>query len=132
MDDYYLTREDYDTLFELALKPDTFIGKIPTAAKSAFTRTYNKASHPTHHIAVIGAKAAKKGSGVDRSAKPDFEDAIDDDVEYVDDEDDDTASESGSVVAPVAPKKAPAKSKAGGSGSGGSSSKGKGKGKAKA
>lgn len=49
MDDYYITREDWDTIVELGIgeeKGDVVLKKIPTATKSAFTRKYNSRDHP--------------------------------------------------------------------------------------
>jgi replication factor C subunit 1 len=43
MDEYYLSREDWDTIVELGVdhrKDELVLKKIPAAAKSAFTRKY--------------------------------------------------------------------------------------------
>jgi hypothetical protein len=43
MDDYYLTKEDYDILLELGIGPNdmkALMQGIPTAVKSEFTRTW--------------------------------------------------------------------------------------------
>lgn len=51
MDDYYLTKEDFDSILELSvhgnMKADDVYKKIPTSVKSAFTRKYNSYVHPT-------------------------------------------------------------------------------------
>ncbi|KAF3905810.1 hypothetical protein AA313_de0205768 [Arthrobotrys entomopaga] len=78
MDDYFLTKEDYDAIIELGVGPlseDTL--KVPTAAKSAFTRAYNAASHPmpfmkASNVIAPKGKAAKK-------EQPDLEEAIEED-----------------------------------------------------
>lgn len=47
MDDYYLTIEDRETILELGMDQNNgeeLSKKIPTAAKSAFTRKYNAAT----------------------------------------------------------------------------------------
>ncbi|EPS44978.1 hypothetical protein H072_1010 [Dactylellina haptotyla CBS 200.50] len=85
MDDYFLTKEDYDAIIELGVGPlseDTL--KVPSAAKSAFTRAYNAASHPmpfmkASNVIAPKGKAAKK-------EQPDLEEAIeeeDDELEMV-------------------------------------------------
>lgn len=43
MDEYYLNKEDWDTLVELgvgARKDETILKTVPTATKTAFTRAY--------------------------------------------------------------------------------------------
>ncbi|TID23926.1 hypothetical protein CANINC_003087 [Pichia inconspicua] len=51
MDEYYLTKEDFDNIMELqvngTMKVDDVYKKIPTSVKSAFTRKYNSYVHPT-------------------------------------------------------------------------------------
>lgn len=42
MDEYYLNKDDWDSLVELGVdnrKDDLILKKIPTATKTAFTRT---------------------------------------------------------------------------------------------
>ncbi|KAI9477089.1 replication factor RFC1 C terminal domain-containing protein [Zychaea mexicana] len=46
LDTYYLNRNSLESLNELDLSPQKPMSKLPTKAKSAFTRKYNKASHP--------------------------------------------------------------------------------------
>ena len=44
MDEYYLTKEDWDTIMEFMIGPDVTVQqlkKIPTQTKTAFTRKYN-------------------------------------------------------------------------------------------
>lgn len=51
MDEYYLTKEDFDNILELSvhgsMKVDDKYKKVPTKVKSAFTRKYNSYLHPT-------------------------------------------------------------------------------------
>lgn len=76
MDDYYLSKEDWDSIMEFMIgsdKTDLQIKKIPTAVKSGFTRKYNSMVHPvaiykTGSTTAVGAKPA---------ATPDFEDIVD-------------------------------------------------------
>ncbi|PWN28574.1 DNA replication factor C, large subunit [Jaminaea rosea] len=97
MDEYYLGLEDRDNVLELGIgehNGDARMKKVPTATKSAFTRSYNGRSHPiAFQKGEAGAARAKakqlKGDGV-----PDVEEAIveDDgeyDVEDMSDDDDD-------------------------------------------
>jgi replication factor C subunit 1 len=94
MDDYYLTKEDYDTLLELGMGVNdmkVLTTGIPTAVKSDFTRTYvacpwrfrvliarryNKMDHPVPFVNVVkDAKSVKLSAG----PKPDTEDVLEDD-----------------------------------------------------
>ncbi|CUS20441.1 LAQU0S01e06656g1_1 [Lachancea quebecensis] len=76
MDDYYLSKEDWDSIMEFMIgsdKTDLQIKKIPTAVKSGFTRKYNSMVHPvaiykTGSTTAVGAKSA---------TIPDFEDIVD-------------------------------------------------------
>ncbi|QQK45181.1 DNA replication factor C subunit Rfc1, putative [Penicillium digitatum] len=73
MDEYYLTREDFDSMVELGLGPmDESKIKLETQTKATFTRLYNSRSHPMPFIKasnVVAPKQAKK-------ERPDIEDAI--------------------------------------------------------
>lgn len=73
MDDYFLTKEDWDAIVELGVGPcDENTVQIPSQTKSAFTREYNKMSHPMPFMkasSVAATKASKK-------EVPDIEDAI--------------------------------------------------------
>ncbi|KAF3084463.1 hypothetical protein TWF569_006962 [Orbilia oligospora] len=121
MDDYFLTKEDYDAIIELGVGPlneDTL--KVPTAAKSAFTRAYNAASHPmpfmkASNVIAPKGKAAKK-------EQPDLEEAIEEDedeLEMVEDAEDAVEEEDADLskdkyvkqAKPKAKGKAPAKGK---------------------
>lgn len=50
MDDYYLTKDDWDAIVELGIGEgftnDEVLKLIPSATKSAFTRTYVCPAHP--------------------------------------------------------------------------------------
>ncbi|KGO49015.1 DNA polymerase III, clamp loader complex, gamma/delta/delta subunit, C-terminal [Penicillium expansum] len=73
MDEYYLTREDFDSMLELGLGPmDESKIKLETQTKATFTRLYNSRSHPMPFMKasnVVAPKQAKK-------ERPDIEDAI--------------------------------------------------------
>lgn len=73
MDEYYLTKDDWDAFVELGvdtMKEDDILKKIPTATKSAFTRTYNKMDH---HVAFHKGDmfAASKKKIADTGPAPD-------------------------------------------------------------
>jgi len=73
MDDYFLTKDDWDAIIELGVGPmDEKAVNIPGPTKSAFTRMYNQMSHPMPFMkasSVATTKATKKEA-------PDFESAI--------------------------------------------------------
>ncbi|KAG5650076.1 hypothetical protein H0H81_000853 [Sphagnurus paluster] len=88
MDEYYLSKEDWDTVVELGLddhKDDLVLKKISAPTKSAFTRKYNSTEHPIpfHKGQDIG-KPKKLAGG----PAPDLEEAFDMD-DIVDDPSDD-------------------------------------------
>ncbi|KAI9290817.1 RFC1-domain-containing protein [Neoconidiobolus thromboides FSU 785] len=73
MDNYYLDKEDWDTLIDLGIGSQAgseILKGIPTSVKSAFTRTYNKQPHPTMLNVVIASVKTKK------EAIPDLEDVL--------------------------------------------------------
>ncbi|TCD66208.1 hypothetical protein EIP91_001655 [Steccherinum ochraceum] len=82
MDDYYLNREDWDTIVELGLdewKDDVVLKKVASTTKSAFTRKYNASAHPiAFHKATDLGKIPQKVGG---AAAPDLEEAYDVDEE---------------------------------------------------
>ena len=129
MDKYFLNKEDWDALLELGLgelQGDLIMKKIPSNVKSAFTRTYNKMSHPTpfSRTSLVGGK---KTGGAERKTAVDFEEAIEDDleVEEADAEKDESDGEDKMIKQkPAAKGKKAASSSA--------KPKAKGKGKAKA
>ncbi|KAF5365675.1 hypothetical protein D9758_003145 [Tetrapyrgos nigripes] len=90
MDEYYLSREDWDTIVELGVdnrKDELVLKKIPAAVKSSFTRKYNSSDHPIpFHKAQDLGKVPKKLAA---EAIPDLEEAFDLDeaVDEVSDDD---------------------------------------------
>ncbi|RVD82322.1 uncharacterized protein DFL_006750 [Arthrobotrys flagrans] len=125
MDDYFLTKEDYDAIIELGVGPlneETL--KVPSAAKAAFTKAYNAASHPmpfmkASNVIAPKGKAAKK-------EQPDFEEAIEEDedeLEMVEDAEDAVEEEDADLSKDKYVKQAKAKGK------GKAPAKGKGKAK---
>ncbi|KAJ2520461.1 DNA replication factor C complex subunit Rfc1 [Coemansia sp. RSA 1939] len=97
MDHYYLNKDHWDALLELHLDGERMLKQIPTAVKSAFTREYNKASHPLALHSMKGAASGKalldaaSGAGL----KPDSEEYVDlDDDDDNDDNDDNDESAS--------------------------------------
>lgn len=78
MDEYFLTREDWDALVELGLGPmDESNVKLETQTKATFTRLYNQRSHPLPFIKASTVVAPKKQP----KEKPDIEDAIEESEE---------------------------------------------------
>ncbi|KAJ7094053.1 replication factor RFC1 C terminal domain-containing protein [Mycena belliarum] len=78
MDEYYLTKEDWDAIVELGVddrKDVAVLKKISAATKTALTRKYNSSSHPiAFHKATELGKVPKKLPG---GPAPDLEDAFD-------------------------------------------------------
>jgi len=77
MDEYYLSREDWDTVVELGVdqnKDDLVLKKISTATKTTLTKKYNANEHPIpfHKAQDLGRLPKKIGGPV-----PDIEDAYD-------------------------------------------------------
>ncbi|GAA97282.1 uncharacterized protein L969DRAFT_91871 [Mixia osmundae IAM 14324] len=82
MDEYFLTKEEWDTVLELGIdssKGDGLLKAIASKDKAAFTRQYNKQSHPIpfHKASEVG-KPTKKIAAAD---KPDNEEAFEEDLE---------------------------------------------------
>ncbi len=76
MDNYFLTRDDMDSIKELALGPQSEDHvHIDTQTKAAFTRMYNGMAHPIPFMKASNVTATKR---VARDA-PDLEEAIEDD-----------------------------------------------------
>ncbi|KZV77014.1 DNA replication factor C, large subunit [Peniophora sp. CONT] len=90
MDEYYLSREDWDTIVELGLgdfRDTVVLKKIPTATKTAFTKKYNSRDHPIpFHRAQDLGKAPKRIA--DAGPAPDLEEAYDVDEEVPDEDED--------------------------------------------
>ena len=85
MDSYFLTKDDWDAIYELGVGPQAEnMVKIPSQAKSSFTRTYNQMSHPLPYMKAAGTGMAPVRKGKE---KPDLEEAIEesDDAELLDD-----------------------------------------------
>jgi replication factor C subunit 1 len=79
MDEYFLSKEDWDALLELGVgeQGEAVVGKtIASATKSALTRRYNASEHPLpFHKGADGGKV-KRLAGAGGPA-PDLEDAFD-------------------------------------------------------
>ncbi|KAL9104175.1 MAG: hypothetical protein Q9163_000827 [Psora crenata] len=74
MDSYYLTKDDWDAIFELGVGPMDMEGvKIDGQAKSAFTRVYNQQAHPLPYMKASQVVAPKKKD----KDHPDLEEALD-------------------------------------------------------
>jgi replication factor C subunit 1 len=78
MDDYYISREDWDTVVELGLGEQNdaiVLKKIATATKTALTRKYNTRDHPIpfHKAQDLGKVPKKLAAG----PAPDLEEAFD-------------------------------------------------------
>ncbi|EKM58972.1 uncharacterized protein PHACADRAFT_157248 [Phanerochaete carnosa HHB-10118-sp] len=77
MDDYFLNRDDWDTLVELGLdeyKDEVVLKKITPATKTGLTRKYNAADHPiAFHKATDLGKVPKKLAA--QGPAPDLEEA---------------------------------------------------------
>ncbi|OLL24207.1 Replication factor C subunit 1 [Neolecta irregularis DAH-3] len=99
MDEYFLTKEDWDSIMELGIglqSGEQVLKRISTATKSAFTRKYNQANHPIPFMKASTVMPTKAGAIRD---VPDLEDAVEaSDVdailvdENLDDNDDDDIS----------------------------------------
>jgi len=91
MDDYYLTKDEWDALVEMGvgeLTCEPLLKKIKPATKTAFTRQYNKADHPIPFHKGTDIAPMKKGSGGGAESKPDLEEAFEQEPENFEDEDD--------------------------------------------
>lgn len=113
MDEYYLTREDFDSMVELGLGPmDESKIKLETQTKATFTRLYNSRSHPMPFMKASNVVAPKVG----KKDKPDIEDALEasdeeEVVEEIKDEDEELDLKKDKYVSLPKKKKAPAKGK---------------------
>ncbi|OJA19955.1 hypothetical protein AZE42_03718 [Rhizopogon vesiculosus] len=89
MDEYYLSRDDWDTVVELGVdghKDDVINKLIKPATKTSFTKKYNSTDHPIpFHKATDLGKIPKKLAG---GPAPDLEDVFELDDEVVDISDD--------------------------------------------
>ena len=86
MDEYFLTRDDWDAILELGIGPDDpETVKIESQSKAAFTRTYNQQSHPLPFMKASQVVAPKRAPAKE---KPDLEEALEESAdEAVDDVD---------------------------------------------
>ncbi|KAI0054114.1 DNA replication factor C large subunit [Auriscalpium vulgare] len=93
MDEYYISREDWDAVVELGLgdhKDEVVLKKIATATKTALTKKYNASEHPVpFHKAQDLGKIPKKLAG---GPAPDLEEAFEAEDEGMEDADDDKKS----------------------------------------
>ncbi|KAJ2126573.1 DNA replication factor C complex subunit Rfc1 [Coemansia sp. RSA 678] len=111
MDHYYLTKEHWDAMLELHLEGESMLKQIPTAVKSAFTREYNKGSHPIAFQEHAKLSAVKASASM--ALKPDIDEAIEEDAEESQETSDEAEDDTDALVKPVKPtKRAPAKAKA--------------------
>ncbi|KAI0640589.1 DNA replication factor C, large subunit [Trametes meyenii] len=128
MDEYFITREDWDTIVELGVgdRLDTLVTKgISTATKTSFTKKYNSRDHPiAFHKAEALGKAPKKLAAA--GPAPDLEEAFDVDDEIADDEDEknDASDDSPENDSLIKAPKAKGKSKAASAAPKGSKAKG--------
>ncbi|KAI9804584.1 MAG: hypothetical protein M1833_006657 [Piccolia ochrophora] len=115
MDDYFLTREDFDAIMELGVGPmDMEHVKIDTQSKATFTRLYNQQSHPLPFMKSSSVVAPKKAA----KEKPDLEEAIEEsdegedpnvDKDVKEEEEEDVDLSKDKYVKQPKKKKAPAK-----------------------
>ncbi|KAK3304606.1 replication factor RFC1 C terminal domain-containing protein [Chaetomium strumarium] len=78
MDSYYLTREDFDSIKELGVGPQSEeTVNLETQTKATFTRMYNAASHPVPFMKASSVIAPPKLS----KDVPDIEDALEEEDE---------------------------------------------------
>ncbi|KAJ3561256.1 hypothetical protein NP233_g10305 [Leucocoprinus birnbaumii] len=83
MDEYYLSKDDWDTIVELGIGDHKEV-KISGAVKSSFTKKYNASEHPIpFHKAQDLGKVPKKLAG---GPAPDLEEAFVDDIVEDDEE----------------------------------------------
>ncbi|KAJ3355942.1 hypothetical protein HDU83_002227 [Entophlyctis luteolus] len=86
MDDYYLTREDWESILDLGLEEcgtKQLTAGIAGAVKSAFTRTYNKGNHPKPFMTTSLIGKVAKTSADSGSAAADLEDVLENDDDAV-------------------------------------------------
>ncbi|KAJ8597848.1 RFC1-domain-containing protein, partial [Rhizopogon salebrosus TDB-379] len=91
MDEYYLSREDWDTVVELGVdthKDDIVTKLIKPATKTSFTKRYNSTDHPIpfHKATDLGKVPKKLGGGPAPDLEDIFGEYLDDEVDISDDE----------------------------------------------
>jgi replication factor C subunit 1 len=92
MDEYFLTKEDWDVIMELGVGPLSNEAKakgLPTAVKSAFTRNYNKVSHPVPFMKSSSMFSAKATAAAMPTEVPDLEETVGEEVPITEDDADD-------------------------------------------
>lgn len=83
MDEYYLTKEEWDGLVELGIGENTadpLLKQVKPATKTAFTRKYNSGGHPIPFHKGTDIPAARKGAKSDME-KPDLDEAFEQEIE---------------------------------------------------
>lgn len=89
MDEYYLTKEDWDALVELGVGEgydmEGVLKAVSTQTKSAFTRMYNKGEHPVPFYKAEAGKPSKKLAA--SGPAPDLEDAFVEEEELAEEDD---------------------------------------------
>jgi len=88
MDEYYVSKDDWDTVVELGVgecSQDGVLKKIRGSTKAAFTKRYNASEHPIpfHKATDLGTKVKKIAKG----EMPDQEDVLDNEEEIEEPED---------------------------------------------
>jgi replication factor C subunit 1 len=111
-----LTKEDWDALVELILKSDEQLKQIPSAAKSAFTRTYNKSSH-TVPFAIQDLKKLKATSTAEQNVALDGEEIVGKESAIDDNEEEEQNDDGADRMVVAKNTKAKGKGKAAASGS---------------
>ncbi|KAK4057026.1 DNA replication factor C complex subunit Rfc1 [Microbotryomycetes sp. JL221] len=113
MDQYYLTREDWESIIELGVGPgyehEQVMKSIPTQTKSTFTRKYNSSDHPISFYKSNSGPPKRISTG---NEKPDLEAVVVDDDDIGDDEElEDDNDESDDPLKDVMVKQKKSKSK---------------------
>lgn len=79
MDDYYLTKDDWDVVMELGVGPKSYEQKaknLSTAMKSNFTRNYNKTPHLVPFMKSASMFTAKATAATVPTEVPDLEETL--------------------------------------------------------
>ncbi|KAH8924192.1 DNA replication factor C, large subunit [Atractiella rhizophila] len=87
MDDYYLSKDEWDALVELGIgdnEGEPMLKKIPSATKAAFTRQFNKETHPIPFFKATDLGKPTKKLAADNV--PDLEDVVEVDEEVPDED----------------------------------------------
>ena len=110
MQEYCLTRDDFDTILELSTWPGQKdpLTLIDSKVKAAFTRAYNKESHK-NPFSIVDVKKLKGSKLSEEPSEEGADEALEDAADDEDDKDDITAD---AMIKVNAKKKAPAKASA--------------------